>query len=203
MTKIRDNRFAAAAIIIMTALFVINLVLSRGCNRLMIMLTGGGKLVDTLAATPGAVYAEGQVWRLVSYGYLQPAVWHLAANAFALWYVGVYLRKTIGTARLVVAYHVGLTVACAVFLQVFSDGLMYGASPAVFCCLGMMAVWLLRDHTLLQEYKAIRGSRYLLCYLALSNFVGVDTFAVHMLGFGTGALLGLVIRRKMPDCYAS
>ena len=44
---------------------------------------------------------------------------------------------------------------------------------------------------------------YLLCYLALSNFVGVDTFAVHMLGFGTGALLGLVIRRKMPDCYAS
>ena len=38
--KIRNNIFAAAAGLAMAVIFVINLVISRDCNRLMVMLTG-------------------------------------------------------------------------------------------------------------------------------------------------------------------
>ena len=194
--KIRNNIFAAAAGLAMAVIFVINLVISRDCNRLMVMLTGGGALMDSMGATPATVFKSGQIFRLVTYGYLHPAIWHLAGNVCALWYVGAYLQKAIGTVRMVIVYHCGLIAACAAFLLIFPDGLIYGASPAIYCCRGMMATWLLRDRSLSGKYRNIRGSRYLMVYLILPNFIGLGTFVVHLLGFCAGLLLGLVVRQR-------
>ena len=196
--EFRQNIFAAAAIAVMAVLLVVNVVLSGDCNRLMILLTGGGQLVDRLGASYATVYEEFGLWRLVSYGYLQPAVWHLAANALALWYVGRYLQRVIGTWRFVAVYLAGMIAACAVWLLIFPKGYMYGASPAIFCCLGMMTVWAIKDRGLEEEYRSLRGSRYLLGYMLLSNFLSVGTFVVHLLGFGAGMLLGLVVKRQIP-----
>ncbi len=196
MKKICHNKFAVAAGVAMVVIFIINLVISQDCNRLMVMLTGGGKLVDFMGATPDAVYKSEQIFRLITYGYLHPAIWHLIANVCALWFVGAYMQKVIGTFRLVLVYHLGLITACAIFLLIFLDGLMYGASPAIYCCLGMMATWLLRDRSLLETYRNLQGSRYLLCYLVLANFLGLATFVVHLLGFCVGLLLGFGVRPR-------
>lgn len=193
MKKIRHNMFAAAAGFAMTVIFVVNLVISRDCNRLMVMLTGGGRLVDFMGASAPAVIKSRQIFRLITYGYLHPAIWHLAANVFALRCIGAYMQKTIGTVRLIVVYHFGLIAAGAAFLLLFPKGIMYGASPAIYCCLGMMAMWILRDRSLSENVRNLRGSRYLLWYLILANFLGLATFAVHVLGFITGLLLGLIV----------
>ncbi|MCR4625650.1 MAG: rhomboid family intramembrane serine protease [Lachnospiraceae bacterium] len=188
--------YLIAVIAVMTVLFILNPILSTDCDPLMIILTGGGKLVDYLGAAYDTVYEDFQIYRLITYGYFQPAVWHLLANAFALWYVGLYMEKVIGSLRFIIIYHIGLIVSCVVFLLLFQNGLMYGASPAIFCFFGMMASWLIKDRALLDEYINIKGSRYLLCVAVISNFLSVGTFVVHVLGFCVGILIGFVVKRK-------
>lgn len=188
--------YLIAVIAVMAVLFILNPILSSNCDPLMIILTGGGKLVDYLGAAYDTVYEDFQIYRLITYGYFQPAVWHLLANAFALWYVGLYMEKVISSLRFIIIYHIGLIVSCAVFLLLFPNGLMYGASPAIFCFFGMMALWLIKDRALLDEYKNIKGSRYLLCVAVISNFLSIGTFVVHVLGFCVGILIGFVVKRK-------
>ena len=191
-----ENRFAIVVITIMVSLFIINTAFSMDCNLIMIILTGGGKLVDVLGASYYTVYEKFQMYRLISYGYMQPTIWHLLANVYALWYVGLYLEKNIGMIRLFIVYHVGMIIACAAFFLFFPNGYMYGASPAIFCCLGLMATWAVKDRLLLSEYKSHRGSRYLICYFVISNFVGLGTFIVHLLGFCVGMVLGIFGKKE-------
>ncbi|SDB68865.1 rhomboid family intramembrane serine protease [Butyrivibrio sp. INlla16] len=193
MSETKDNRFASGVNAIMAVVFILNLIFSHEDNIIMIALTGGGRLVDILSATNASVYSGFQVHRLITYGYLQPAIGHLLANVYALWYVGLYLEKALGLTRLFVIYHVGLIVPCAAFLFIFPNGVMYGASPAIFCCLGLMAMWLIKDRNLISKYRSLRGFRYLLCYMIISNFLGIGTFVVHFLGFLVGLMLGIFV----------
>lgn len=196
MGKFRSNIFATVISIILVAVFFANLVLSRDCNLIMIMLTGGGRLVDFLGASRDNLIVDQQLYRLISYGYLHPAIWHLMANVYALWYACSFIEKELNRISIILIYHVGLIVPCAIFLLIFPKGYMYGASPAIFCFLGMMAMWLIKDRSLLDEYKRLRGYRYLLCYLIISNLLSLGTFVVHLTGFCVGMLLGLVVKRK-------
>lgn len=196
MNKIRNNRFAAMISVILVAVFLANLVLSRNLNLIMISLTGGGNLVDFLGASRGNLFNDRQYYRLITYGYLHPTIWHLAVNVFALWYVGLFIEKELSKIFIILIYHVGLVVSCIAFLLIFPNGYMYGASPAIFCFLGIMAMWLIKDRTLFIEYERLRGNRYLLCYMIVSNFLSLGTFVVHVTGFCVGLLIGLIVKRK-------
>lgn len=196
INKIRNNRFTAVVSIVYVAVFLTNLVLSLKYNIIMIILTGGGQLVDFLGASRNALINELQLYRLITYGYLHPAIWHLIVNIFALWYVGIYIGKKLSKAFIVIIYHAGLVVPCIVFLMIFPNEYMYGASPAIFCFLGIMVMWLIKDRELLDEYKKLQGYRYLLYYMIFSNFLSLGTFVVHFSGFCLGLLLGLVVKRK-------
>ena len=103
--KIKSFRFTQIAIVIMSIVFILNLILSRDYNVFWIVLSGGGKIIDYLGASYKTVAEEFQLYRLLTYGYTQPAIWHLVANVFALWYVGMYLEKKIGSFRFVLAFH--------------------------------------------------------------------------------------------------
>ena len=196
MFRIRGNSFAKIVSIIALLIFLLNLILSRDYNIVMIMLTGGGKLIDSLGVSYDSLFKESQLYRSITYGYLHPAIWHLAVNVLALWYTGLYLEKVLNKVVIFLIYHAGLIIPCAVFVLLLSSDYMYGASPAIFCCLGMMTMWLIIDHSMLDEYKRIRGNRYLLAYMIISNFLGLGTFVIHLAGFCTGLLLGLFIRKN-------
>lgn len=183
-------------IIVWTAIFLVNLVLSLKFNIIMIILTGGGQLVDYLGVSRNDLFNMIQLYRLITYGYLHPAIWHLVVNAFALWYVCLFIEKELNKIFIVLIYHVSLVVSGIAFSLFFSDGYMYGASPAIFCFLGIMAMWVSRDKTLAEEYRRLRGNRYLLCYMIISNFLSMGTFVVHLTGFCLGLLLGLVVKKK-------
>ncbi len=163
---------------------------------LWIFLSGGGAVVEYTGESYATVFHDFQLYRLITYGYTQTAGWHLLANIFGLWYVSLYLEEKIGTIRFILVYHIGLIIAGAILLVIYPGGFHYGASPAIFACLGMLANWVIRNKELWVEYKSQKGFYFLMYYLLLSNILGVRTFVFHFLGFAVGFLLGYVIKEN-------
>jgi len=194
MTKAKTHRFSQIAIVIMIIIFIMNLILSRDYNLLRLVLSGGGEIVNYLGESYTTVFEYFQVYRLITYGYTQTAIWHLLANVLGLWYVGIYLEKRIGIMQFIIVYHLGLVIAGTAIFAFYPGSVNYGASPAIFACLGVLTNWLIRKRDLWNEYKSQKGFYYLLCYMVLSNFLGVSTFVIHLLGFCTGFFLGFVVK---------
>lgn len=189
-------RFSHIAIIIMCTIFIINLILSNDCNSLSLLLFGGGSIVDYLGESYTYVFKDFQLYRLITYGYTQTAIWHISANALALWHVGLYLEKKIGIIRFIFVYHIGMIFAGIAISVLYPDSINYGASPAIFACLGILANWWIRKRELWNEYKSQKGFHFLLYYFVVSNFLGMYTFIFHFLGFLIGFLMGYVIKEN-------
>jgi len=194
--KTGSYRFSQIAIVIMSIVFILNLILSRDYNVFWIVLSGGGKIMDYLGASYKTVVEEFQLYRLVTYGYTQPAIWHLIANVFALWYVGMYLTKKMGSFKFVLVFHLGLIAAGISMIMIFQSSFNYGASPAIFACIGVLIHWVIRKRELWSEYKVQKGFHFLFWYFIVSNFLSVGTAVFHLLGFCTGFILGFVIRDR-------
>ncbi len=198
MVKIptKTSGFSQTAIIIMCAVFIMNLFLSRDYNLFWILLSGGGKTVDYLGESYTYVLQDFQLYRIITCGYTDTAIWHLAENALAIWYVGLYLENRIGILRMMFVYHMGLIIAGIAILVLYPNSFHYGASPAIFACLGMLANWFMRKKDLWDEYKSQKGFYFLLYYFVLSNLLGMCTLLFHLLGFCTGFLLGFVMNEN-------
>ncbi len=192
----KTYRFRHAAIAVMCIIFIINLILSSEYNLLWILLSGGGNIIDYLGGSYKTVFNDFQLYRLITYGYTQTAIWHLLANVLALWYVGIYLEKRIGILQFVLVYHIGLIIAGITIFIIYPNSFNYGASPAIFACLGVLANWLIRNKAIWNEYKTQKGFYFLLYYFILSNFLGISTFVIHLLGFCTGVFLGFVVKKN-------
>lgn len=193
MKIIKTYKFSWMAIIIMCIVFIVNLILSRDYNLLWILLSGGGDIVDSFGISYTAVFKNFQLYRLLTYGYTQTAIWHLLANVFGVWYIGLYLEKKMGTIRFMLVYHVELVIAGVAIFGVYPDCFSYGASPAIFAYLGILSNWLMRKKDLWNEYKVQKGFSFLLYYFVLSNFLGIHTLLFHLFGFCTGFLLGFIM----------
>lgn len=193
--KATTHRFSQIAIAIMSIIFIMNLVASRDYNLFWIVLSGGGNIVDYLGESYITVFEEFQIYRLITYGYTQTAIWHLLANILGLWYVGIYLEKRIGIIQFIFVYHIGLVIAGTAIFVFYPTSFNYGASPAIFACLGVLANWLIRKRNLWYEYKSQKGFYFLLYYFVLSNFLGICTLVIHLLGFCTGLFLGFFVKR--------
>ena len=166
--NIKYNRFSKIAIVIMVIVFITNFFVSD-CNLLWMFLSGGGKVVDYTSVSYATVFRDFQLFRLITYGYTQTAVWHLLANLLGLWYVGLYFEKKIGTIWFVLVYHIGLIFAGIILIVLYPSGYHYGASPAIFACIGVLANWLVKNRELWDEYKLQKGFYYLMAYFVLSR----------------------------------
>ncbi|HYZ07726.1 MAG TPA: rhomboid family intramembrane serine protease [Pseudonocardiaceae bacterium] len=101
-------------------------------------------LFQQWALSPLAV-AGGQLWRLLTSGFLHFGPVHLAFNMIALWVIGRDLETVLGRGRFVAVYLVSLLGgSAAVFLLENPDRLTAGASGAVYGLMGGLAVVLLR-----------------------------------------------------------
>ncbi len=192
----KTYRFRHVAIAVMCIIFIINLILSSEYNLLWILLSGGGNIIDYLGGSYKTVFIDFQLYRLITYGYTQTAIWHLLANVFGLWYVGIYLEKRIGILQFILVYHIGLIIAGITIVIIYPNSFNYGASPAIFAGLGVLANWLIRNKAIWNEYKTQKGFYFLLYYFILSNFLGISTLIIHLLGFCTGFFLGFVVKKK-------
>ena len=100
---------------------------------------GGGFRASPLTADGalfGPAVADGEVWRLVTSGFLHSGLLHLAFNMFILWQLGTMLEPAIGRVRFGLIYFVSMLCGSFGALLLSPNAFTVGASGAVF---GLMA----------------------------------------------------------------
>jgi membrane associated rhomboid family serine protease len=100
---------------------------------------GGSELIADGALSRPAI-ADGELYRLVTSGFLHAGLLHLAFNAFALWVLGSMLEPAVGRLRFVIIYFVSLLAGSFGALLVEPNALTVGASGAVFGLMGAAVV---------------------------------------------------------------
>ena len=146
-------------------------------------------LFEQWALSPLAV-AGGQVWRLLTSGFLHFGPVHLAFNMIALWVIGRDLEVVLGRARFVTVYLVSLLGGSAtVFLLENVRSLTAGASGAVYGLMGGLAVVLLRLRRSPGPALGIIAINVLITFVV----PGLSLFG-HLggLAFGTAATVAMV-----------
>ena len=96
---------------------------------------GGSQLISDGAVSREAI-ADGELWRLVTAGFLHAGFLHLAFNAFALYVLGTMLEPAIGRLRFATIYFVSLLAGSFGALLVDPNALTVGASGAIFGLMG-------------------------------------------------------------------
>lgn len=133
--------------------------------------------------------ADGQLWRLVSSGFLHYGPLHLALNMYALWILGRDLEGVLGRLRYAALYAVALLGgSTAVVLLEQPNTFTAGASGAVFGLLGALAVVLLK-----LRRSATPVFTVIAINVAVSIFVPGISLWGHLGGLVTGAAVAGVL----------
>ena len=198
--RFRETRVLTAVfIIIMIAIFIVNLVISTQCNRFWVALSGGGYLTEYLQLAKDALYENRQFYRLITYGFLQTSIIHLLANIIALWYIGGLFEESIGRLRFLLILAIGLIIPGILLLVIYPNAHIYGASPAIYACIGILVNWAFRRKELWQYLRRQKGYGFVAGYFVLGNIPGICTLVFHLLGFIAGLLLGFVISDELEE----
>ncbi|NUR09871.1 MAG: rhomboid family intramembrane serine protease [Nocardioidaceae bacterium] len=173
----------------------IGLALSSGFTR--------SRLVDVLALTPvGAVFqepdgslvrvpgvADGAYWQLATSMFAHVAVWHIAFNMMALWFLGPQFELAMGRVRFLGLYLVsGLTGAASVMWLSGEHSATLGASGAIFGLMGGLLVMALKVNGDVRGVATWIGANFLITFI-LGSFI---SWQGHLGGFVGGLVLGTV-----------
>lgn len=124
-------------------------------------------------ARDGQSVEDGEVWRLVSYGFLHWDWGHLALNGLALWGLGRFLEAIFGPVRFLWLFVVSVVGGGLLSQTAARDVVSAGASGGIFGLLGALVMFgVLRRATLPDELRALFGWK-LWPWILLNLGVGV------------------------------
>ena len=150
---------------------------------------GGGSLIDAGAVSRFTV-AAGEIWRLLTAGFLHAGLFHLFFNMFALYVLGGMLEPAIGRLRFALIYVVSLLAGSFGALLLQPTGQTVGASGAVFGIFGAVAV--------LEQQRVIAGAGALgiiFVNLIITFVIPGISIGGHLGGLAGGALGTLALSR--------
>lgn len=160
---------------------------------------GSGSLLAK-AALNGPDVANGEVWRIVTSGFMHYGFLHLLFNMYALYILGQILEPAIGRVRFVLIYFVALLCGSVGALLLSPNALTAGASGAVFGLMGgAILVMRARGIDPMQNGLVI----WLVLNLAITFTVSHISIGGHiggLIGGGVAAvvLLELPSRMRLP-----
>src|SRR4051794_16547090 len=160
---------------------------------------GGNSLLEK-AALNGPAVANGDVWRIITSGFMHYGTLHLLFNMYALYILGQLLEPAIGRLRFGLIYFVALISGSVGALLLSPNALTAGASGAVF---GLMSAALVimrnRGVDVLQSGLGIWLGLNLLITFTVSN-ISVGGHIGGLIGGAVAALLlvELPSRVKLP-----
>src|SRR2546430_12955474 len=93
-----------------------------------------------LAALAGQGVADGQLWRIITGGFLHENLLHIGFNMYVLYVLGQMLEPALGSLKFGIVYAVSLLTGSLGALLVSPHSLTVGASGAVFGIMGATAV---------------------------------------------------------------
>jgi membrane associated rhomboid family serine protease len=155
----------------------------------------GGNSVLRDAALNGPAIANGEVWRIVTSGFMHYGFLHLLFNMYALYIIGSMLEPAIGRLRFALIYLVGLLGGAVGALILDPNAYTAGASGAVF---GLMAATILvmrnRGISAMESGLGI----WLFLNLAITFTVSGISIGGHIGGLIGGALAAWILV-ELPD----
>jgi membrane associated rhomboid family serine protease len=176
--------------------------------ELIVLASGSGGVLSGVGAsklvTDGALsrdtVASGEVYRLVTSGFLHAGLLHLLFNMFMLWILGTMLEPAVGRLRFTILYFVSLLAGSFGALLAQPHGLTLGASGAVFGLAGAGVVVL--RHRGIDPMQSGLGF-FILFNLLLSFRPGISVGG-HIGGLIGGAIAAWLMyyapqRMRMPE----
>ncbi len=145
--------------------------------------------------------ANGQYWRLLSGMFLHGSLIHWAANAWALYQLGMLFEIMFGTPRFLLVYFV--TGICASFASSsFTHGPSVGASGAILGILGAFIFSIRRSPQWRHEPWTKSLLAQLVFWAILNIVLGFSVTyidnAAHIAGLVSGLLMGFLPHRVPP-----
>lgn len=142
----------------------------------------------------GALYgpyvADGEVWRLVTGGFLHAGVFHLGMNMLLLWFLAQELEPALGHVRFLLTYVVSLLGGSLGVMLVSPLSPTVGASGAVFGLMGALIVLQLRAKQ--NPWQSGIGGLVLLNVIMTFMVPGIS-IGGHLGGLAAGAIAGAVV----------
>jgi membrane associated rhomboid family serine protease len=150
----------------------------------------GGNSVLQKAALNGPKIADGEVWRIVTAGFMHYGLFHLLFNMYALYILGQLLEPAIGRVRFTLIYFIALIAGSVGALILDPNALTAGASGAVF---GLMsaAIVVLRRRGISAMESGL--GIWLLLNLAITFTVSNISIGGHIGGLIGGAIAAFVL----------
>lgn len=152
-------------------------------------LDGGGRVINDFGLFGPAV-ADGEVYRILTGGFLHAGPIHLLFNMFALYVLGTMLEPAIGTTRFVFIYLASLLAGSFGALLLSPNDVTVGASGAIFGIFG--AAFIIARGRGLEQIASEIGM-LLLINLALTFGIPGISIGGHLGGLAGGVLCALVI----------
>lgn len=165
------------------ALIVANVVTYMGQMVSSDQLTTWGLLF-------GPEVADGELWRVITSGFLHGSLLHIGFNMYALWIFGPTLERAVGTVRFALMYLAGLLGGSVAVLLFDFDQATLGASGAVLGLAGALSalLWVRGINIFRTSLAGI-----LVLNLALPLLVGGISFWGHFGGIAAGFVAGLIL----------
>jgi membrane associated rhomboid family serine protease len=152
--------------------------------------SGGGTSLYRDGALFGPAVADGELWRLVTSGFLHAGLIHIGFNMYLLWILGQLLEPDLGSVRFAALYFTSLLFGAFGALLLEPDALTVGASGAVFGLMGAAAVEL-RSRGI-NPFQTDIGM-LILFNLGISLIIPNISIGGHVGGLIGGALAALVL----------
>ena len=189
-------------VIFVVHIWIGGIIWSRGNTDLWGILLEERGFRTRLLARCGGMSAshlnEGQLWRLVSAGFLHVNALHLLLNGLALFALGRLCEAIHGTGRLLFLF-LGCTIVGACFSWMGGNELSVGASSGIFGMMGAAIVFGWRFQDRLPEDIGTFFRRRLLPWLILNIGIGFLIPAVDQLGHLGGLVGGVILGALMGN----
>jgi len=148
----------------------------------------------------GPAVRDGELWRIVTSGFLHGGLIHLAVNMYALFIFGPEIQKAVGIGRAALIYAGGLFGGSAAVLLFDWNQATLGASGAVLGLAGGLTGILFARGVNITQTPLFR---IMLFNLALPLFVPIISFWGHFGGvaggFAVGAAMAALDKNRRPS----
>lgn len=186
--KIFSRKKILMTYIIMAMCVVMYLVtVLMGLNNMNLLLLGANNI---------ELLKHGQIYRLITYGFLHGSIVHLISNMYCLYVIGSQVENNLEKKRFLIVYFVSM-ITGGLLSALFNDGISIGASGAIFGLLGALLYFGLHFRLYLSEALRTRIIPVIVLNLIIGFAVpGIDV-ACHIGGLIGGFLSAMMV--GIPD----
>lgn len=152
---------------------------------------GAGKSFDNMPST--------EWYRLLTGTTFHHNILHLLSNTLAIYFIGLILENKIGSWRFLFIYLTGNVGASIIFAIFSTYSNAAGASPGIYALITCTLIMHIYNKEFLDLHYGNWPVNYTIYYGILGNFLGWDTFIIHLLGASFGAAISFMFNVRVKE----